>query len=469
MDVGPRQRMGITADLLRAGRGTTAEVEQRRAARLQALVRHARVQSPFYRDLYRGLSEGTPLEVMPPVSKPQLMAAFDEWVTDPRITRAGVERFIADPTRIGQPYAGCFVCSSSGTTGHPGIFVHDALAVAVYQAMVLRIDTTWLSGAQWLGLARRGSRWATVAGTGAHYAGTGWIEWERRRSWWRRHAFRMFSVQQPLHELAAALDAFDPAILTGYPSALLQLAEEQRAGRLHVRPTLVELAGESMGPAERARVAAAFGVPVHDAYGASECQVLAIDCAAGWLHVMADWVVLEPVDAELQPIPAGEQSHTVLLTNLANHVQPIIRYDLGDSVLARPDPCPCGSPMPAIRVAGRRDDVLRLATPGSRVVEVLPLALGSVLEQTPGLHRSQVVQTGPAALLVRLEPAPGADGELVWHDAADGLRRYLATLGLAAVAIERSAEPPERNARSGKFRHVIAGSGWDRNPPGRRS
>ena len=29
---------------------------------------------------------------------------------------------------------------------------------------------------------------------------------------------------------------------------------------------------------------------------------------------------------------AGVRSHTVLLTNLANLVQPLIRYDLGDSV-----------------------------------------------------------------------------------------------------------------------------------------
>lgn len=85
---------------------------------------------------------------------------------------------------------------------------------------------------------------------------------------------------------------------------------------------------------------------------------MAVDCDHGWLHVNSDWVVLEPVDADHAPTPPGIASHTVLLTNLANRVQPLIRCDLGDSVLARPDPCPCGSPFPAIRVQGRRDDVL---------------------------------------------------------------------------------------------------------------
>ena len=46
-------------------------------------------------------------------------------------------------------------------------------------------------------------------------------------------------------------------------------------------------------------------------------------------------MILEPVDRDYRPTPPGELSHTVLLTNLANAVQPIIRYDLGDSVRAK--------------------------------------------------------------------------------------------------------------------------------------
>jgi len=244
-------------------------------------------------------------------------------------------------------------------------------------------------------------------GTGGHFAGLGWMEAERRRSRWRWRAYRVFSVQQPLPELAAALDAFDPGILTGYPSALELLADEQAAGRLHLRPVIVELGGESMAPEARARVAAALGGALHDTYGASEFNPLAFDCDHGWLHVNSDWAILEPVDADFRPTPAGRPSHTVLLTNLANRVQPIIRYDLGDSVLAKPDPCPCSSPLPAIRVTGRRDDVLRLVAADGNTVSVLPLAIGSVVDETPGVHRSQLIQTGPASIRLRLELRAG--------------------------------------------------------------
>jgi phenylacetate-CoA ligase len=450
------RRAGIAGDVLFASRSGPAGRSRRREARLQALVRHARTCSPLYRRLYRGLPPGpVALGSLPPVAKPELMAAFDDWVTDPAITLDGVQGFLADPDRIGQPYRGCFACTTSGTTGHPGIFLHDELATTVYDAMSLRVDLNWLGAAEWASLARKGLRWAGVVGTGAHYGGAGWLEWGRRRSWWRRRCNRVFSIQQPLRDLAAALQAFDPAILTGYPSALLQLAQEQRAGRLRIAPTLIQLAGESTGPEQRAQIAASLPGALHETYACSECLAMAIDCPQGWLHVMDDWVILEPVDAEMRPAPPGVPSSTVLLTNLANRVQPIIRYDLSDSVLARPDPCPCGNPAPAIRVAGRRDDVLRLTADG-RLVEVLPLAVGSVLEQTPALRRFQIVQTGPARLEVRLEPDSRADADQVWRDTRARLHRFLADLGLPDIAVVRAEGPPERSARSGKFRQVIA-------------
>ena len=130
---------------------------------------------------------------------------------------------------------------------------------------------------------------------------------------------------------------------------------------------------------------------------------IAYGCTEGWLHVNADWVLLEPVDDAYRPVPPGEPSHTVLLTNLANRVQPVIRYDLGDSVMAKPEPCACGSPLPAILVEGRRDDVVSLRAPDGSVVRLLPLALTTVVEEAAPGHRFQIVQTAADRLMLRLD------------------------------------------------------------------
>ena len=446
-------------DLWRAQREGQAGLARRQESRLAALLRRARGESRFYRRLYQGLpADRVDLRDLPPVTKPELMAAFDDWVTDPGLTRDGLEAFVADPAMLGVPYRGeYFVCTSSGTSGHPGLFVYDRGAITVLRAMVIaRIDVGWLTPREWLQLTVRGFRWAAVVGTGGHFAGAGWVELERRRSRWRARAFRLFSVQRPLAELAAALQEFDPAILTGYPSALQLLAEEQSAGRLHLRPVLGETAGESSSSDARASMTGAFGCSVHDVYAASECQWLAFGCSADWLHVNSDWAVLEPVDEDFGPTPQGEPSYTVLLTNLANHVQPIIRYDLGDSVVARPTPCPCGNPLPAIRVIGRCDDVLRLTGSDGSAVSILPLAIASVVEETLAVHRSQLIQTGPAAIRLRLESKPGADVERMWLDVTTNLHGYLVAQGLGNVSVVRASEPPEQSATSGKFRQVIA-------------
>lgn len=448
----------VALDLLRAQRAGAVGLTRRQEARLASLLGHARHRSAFYRERYDGLpGAGVRLQDLPPVTKPELMGRFEDWVTDPAVTLAGVERFLTRPDLVGTPFLGNYlVCSTSGSTGEPGLLVHDRGALDVYGALAARIDAAWLTTpAQWLAMTRHRFRWASVVGTGGHYAGEGWMEFQRRESLWRRHAYRVFSVQQPLSELVAALNRFNPAVLTGYPSMLTILADEQDAGRLRVRPVIVELAGESMGAQARARVSASLGGALHDAYAASEFLVMAADCAHGWLHVNSDWSILEPVEADHSPTTPGRASHGVLLTNLANRVQPLIRYELGDSLLANPEPCPCGSPLPAVRVEGRRDDLLRLRAADLRTVTVAPLAVAAAVERCPGLGRSQILQTGPASLRIRFEPRSGADAGQVWLRLQVELTRFLVDQGLGNVELVRAGEPPQRTGGSGKFRQVV--------------
>ena len=346
----------IALDMWRAQREGAAGLQRRREARLAALVDHARSRSNFYRDRFRGVADGNhALGDLPPVSKPELMDSFDDWVTDPRVGPAG----------LGE------------------------------------------------GSGRRPSRDSSLT-----------------------RAARLWAL----------------GTLPGYPKRAVLAAASLVC---HLAPTFIEVSGESLSATTRRRAKAAFGCPIHDVFAAAEFWAIAIECEQEWLHVNSDWVILEPVGPDLNPTPPGEPSHTVLLTNLANRVQPLIRYDLGDSVLARPDPCPCGNPLPAIRVAGRCDDVLRLLAADGHAVSVLPLAIGSVADETPGLLRSQLVQSGPSEVTVRVALRPGSQADTVWAALSPNLLTWLASQGLANVRLIRSAQAPERSATSGKFRQVI--------------
>ena len=120
-----------------------------------------------------------------------------------------------------------------------------------------------------------------------------------------------------------------------------------------------------------------------------------------------------------------EHSRTQCWSDLANRVQPILRYDLGDSILQRPDPCPCGNPFPAIRVQGRVADVLTFPTESGEQVSIAPLVFGSLIDSLPGIELFQMVQITPACLRLRLQFAAGADPDHVWQQVQSEVMRVL--------------------------------------------
>lgn len=460
--VPPRGFAAALREVRRAGRAGRDGILDLARRRLASLVAFARARSRFYRDLYAGLPEGVADPVLlPPVSKGRLMERFDDWVADPEVTRAGAEGFAADLSRRGTLFLGRYVLfATSGTTGRPSLFLHDASAAAVYAALAAARLAAPLSSMGVAGrLLRNGGRTASVVATGGHYAGAVIESLYRRRHPLLASRSRAFDILSPLPALVRDLNAFRPAILGGYPTALALLAGERAAGRLGIRPALVFTGAERLDPAARERIASAFGCPVRDSYSASEFMGIAYDCARGRLHVNSDWVLLEPVDADGAPVPPGVTSHSVFLTNLANRAAPLIRYDLGDRVTVLPDTCPCGSAFPAVVVEGRRDEVLEFPGPGGTKVSLLPMAVAAVIEETPGVSAYQAVQEGADLLAVRLDESPGADRARVEGDVVRNLRAYLSSQGLPGTAVRVSARRPERDPRGGKLRLVFRSGG----------
>lgn len=422
--------------------------------RLSALLRFARAHVPFYRRLYRDLPPASTVRLaeLPVLHKSQLMADLPASLADADLGRAAIEAFIADPGQIGAPLAGRYaVWTSSGSTGVPGIFVHDGDALAVYDALELLRFRGLSVGPLPTGPFMASERYAMVAAIEGHFAGIASVERLRRTFPLLAPWVRAFSALQPLPDLVEQLNAYRPALLAAYPTVAEVLAGEQRAGRLQLSLDELWCGGETLGAATRAQAAQAFGCRVREAYGASEFLSIAWPCRHDHLHVNADWVLLEGVDAQGRPVPPGLPSHTTLLTNLANRTQPLIRYDLGDSITVLPEPCPCGSRMPAIEVQGRSDDALSITGRQGQAVKLMPLALATVLEDDARVNDFQLLQTGQRHLVLRLGRGERARAETT----CAALRAYLQRLGLAGVHIDLDPAPPRREVRSGKLRRVI--------------
>lgn len=452
-DFDPWRTAAVALDVLALSHADPALLLRRQRERLQLLLQAADA-AQLWRERLRGRRPEDGLDGLQPVGKREWMANFDRGVTDVRLTLPALRAFVADPQRIGQPFEGRWIAwESSGSSGEPGLFVQDAGAMAVYDALeglrrpLLQPLRRWLD--PWL----LHERVAFVGATQGHFAGT--VSMRRLARLQPGLARRSLGIDvlQPLAAVVAQLNDFAPTVIATYPSAALLLAGEARAGRLRISPFELWTGGETLDAAVRAEVESAFGCPLANSYGASEFLAMASSCTRGRLHLNSDWVMLEPVDRQGRPVPPGVAGDSAWLTNLANHVQPLIRYELHDRITLHAQRCSCGSPLPVIEVEGRSDDVLELKDGRGRRVRLLPLALTSVLEEQGGVFDFQLVQTGPRSLRLDLAARKaGADAAR----AGSALRAWLATQGAGDVRLAVHAVAAVAAGRSGKRRRVIS-------------
>lgn len=447
----------VAADVVAASSAGDDALAARQRRRFGALLAAAAETSPLYRELLAGRDPATlELADLPIVRKPELMRRFHEWIADPAIRLDDLRRFVADPSRIGAPFLGRYVAwESSGSSGEPAVFVQDAAAMATYDALEAIRRPHLRPYDRMLDPWGVTERFVFVGAVGGHFASAVSIERLRRLNPVLSTRLRSISFLQPVASLVKELHRNSPTVVATYPSAAVLMAEECLAGRLRIAPREIWTGGETLSPAMRAFVHKAFDCPVINSYGTSEFLSLASECNRGSLHLNSDWVILEPVDVRGNPVPRGTPGATTLLTNLANHVQPLIRYDIGDRVALHPEPCACGCRLPVIDVEGRCDDSLLLGPTGRSRVRILPLALSTILEEEAGLFDFQLVQTGPALLdLCTSQLGSAAD---------DGLRRgrsallgFLIRQGAGKVRIRCRSGRPARRGRTGKIMRVIA-------------
>jgi len=255
-------------------------------------------------------------------------------------------------------------------------------------------------------------------------------------------------VTLPLPEIVAVLNRSEPWILHAYPSMLLALCEEARAGRLHIAPRVVFCTSEPLLPEVRAAAASAWDASVLNTWAASESNGGAFSCAVGsGFHVGEDVNVIEPVDERGAAASPGVRSAKILVTNLYNRLLPLVRYEITDEFEVSPGACACGSAYARVEdVHGRLDDVFDY--PGG--VRVHPLNLRSPLGKEPAITEYQVRQTARGADVDVVAAAP-FDAEAL----RASIESRLVGLGLRAPAV--SIRRVDRIARqeTGKLKRFV--------------
>jgi phenylacetate-coenzyme A ligase PaaK-like adenylate-forming protein len=448
---GPIRRRTVVAQALRHARALAERerwpVERREALqreRLTELVRHAAQHSPYYREALAGYDPGVGLGSLPALNKATMMERFDDIVTDRRLRRdvllEHVERLRGDELYLDRYRA----MTTSGSSGRKGLFVYDEAGWTTITGQFLyfsamigtrpripRLRLAAIGGGSPAHMSRRGAQTLDVG----------------------LHRILSLPVTAPLAELVEALNHFRPDVLNAYPSMAVLLAEEQLAGRLALSLRTMSTSSELRTPEAAARIEEAFGVRPFDLYATTE-GLWGGECKRhDGLHLFEEDVMVENVDDDGRVVANGEPGTRLLVTNLVNRVQPLIRLEITDAMTLTAQTCECGRTLRRTeRVEGRADDVMWLPGAGGRPVAILPMQF-SVVARDRDVVEFQILQEGArvVVLVVGRGAAPGLEGRV-----RAGLGERLRALHVESVEIDVRRRDALERSTGGKLQIVVA-------------
>jgi phenylacetate-coenzyme A ligase PaaK-like adenylate-forming protein len=207
------------------------------------------------------------------------------------------------------------------------------------------------------------------------------------------------------------------------------------------------------------RAEAAWGSEPMNTYAATEAPAIAIaSLERVGMHVCEESVLVEVVDDAGQPVAPGEPGSKILLTNLVNRVQPLIRYELSDAVTLADGPDPRGRPFLRIaRVDDRSDDILSFPAVGGGTVDVHPHRLRAPFCALVDVRQYQIVHRRDRALRVRIVPRTVSGADLPDRVRA-AVRRELEEAGAVEprVEVEVVGEIEREPGHAAKLKLVVS-------------
>jgi phenylacetate-CoA ligase len=323
---------------------TKDQIQRLQNTRLQALIRHAYCNVPYYRQIFDerllkpgDVQCGADLVKLPILNKHLIRGNFNSL----KASNLAKREFLPGAT--------------SGSTGNPLKFcstVDDRYNWGYARAFRAR---------SWSGIMM-GDRIADF-----HPRRLEGVPFENLRKKAKRFFSRAIQIDpnelsvRTLPLIARRLEAFHPQYLVGYPGAIFILARYlHHRGLTGLQPRAILTGDEQLLDYQRELFKKVFQCETYNLYSSWEVFDIAAECAQhlGY-HISAENVIVEIVDADGHPAPGGTEGR-ILLTNLHNYAMPFIRYDIGDSAAISDVACPCGrTGLPLlVNLNGRADDII---------------------------------------------------------------------------------------------------------------
>lgn len=243
--------------------------------------------------------------------------------------------------------------------------------------------------------------------------------------------------------------AYKPRVLFGHSHSLFIWALWlQTQGIEDITPVGIVSTSMMLLPSERSVIEQVFQCKVTNRYGCEEVGLIACECERHQgMHMNIEHLYVEFLRADGSPADPGEPAELVI-TDLINRGQPLLRYRIEDVGAWSERQCPCGRGLPMLEsLTGRVADFL-LRKNGSRVAGV------SLIERTltalPGIEQMQVVQESIDSLTLNVVRMSGYDAAVEQALVREFQLVFGDTVSIAVNHLERIPQ-----LASGKYRFAI--------------
>jgi len=196
------------------------------------------------------------------------------------------------------------------------------------------------------------------------------------------------------------LNEFKPFFLDGYPSALFILAKyiNKNQIKLKFKPFAIMVTAETLYEYQRKAIEKAFNCKVYNQYASSEGSPFITECSENKLHLNLDSGIFEFFNKDDKKAKPGEIARLVV-TSFRNLKTPLIRYDIGDTVLLpeKEIVCDCGCKMPVVKeIIGREDDILWTEEKG------FVGRMDTAFKGLKGIDKTQIIQKSPTLFEINI-------------------------------------------------------------------
>lgn len=405
------------------------QLQDLQLARLKRLLTHAQHHVPYYRELFARLgfqaeqvSSLKDLQALPFLNKAEIRGNTEALKSE---LASGLARF-----------------NTGGSSGEPLIFFIGKERVSHDVAAKWRATRWWDVDI--------GDREIVVWGSPIELGAQDNVRALRDKIF-RTKLLPAFEMsEQKLDGFLEQIRQTRPKMLFGYPSALSHFARHADSRGLSMDKLGIAVAfvtSERLYDEQRSQIAATFGCRVANGYGGRDAGFIAHQCPHGSMHITAEDIIVEIVNPQGIPVPAGE-SGEIVVTHLATSEFPFIRYRTGDIGILADTPCSCGRGLPVLKeIQGRSTDFL-IAQNGT---VMHGLALIYILRDLPQVRAFKIIQESldltRVLVVLEQELSPELKQKII--------HGFQARLGTGVtIQVEQVAEIPAE--KSGKFRYVIS-------------